>query len=169
YNRTASAFIRYKIVPDIIASPPERQLYARFPSGGQVRLGNSLSPEKLQDRPSITWEVAEYTFYTFMMVDPDAPSPNDPSLRSWVNWLVVNIPGDSIAQGEVILPYDGPTPALGTGLHRYVLLAYEQPALIDPPFIGSEGFNVQDFVNTNKLVHPPLAGNFFRAQNDGTV
>ncbi|KAH7662603.1 phosphatidylethanolamine-binding protein, partial [Aphelenchoides avenae] len=43
-NRTASAFIRYKIVPDIITTPPQNQLYARFSSGAQVRLGNSLSP-----------------------------------------------------------------------------------------------------------------------------
>lgn len=46
-NRTASAFIRYKIVPDIIATPPQSQLYARFPSGAQVSLGNTLSPGKV--------------------------------------------------------------------------------------------------------------------------
>lgn len=40
---TAKAFIRYKIVPDIIVTPPVYQIYARFPSGSQVRLGNSLS------------------------------------------------------------------------------------------------------------------------------
>lgn len=41
-NATAQAFRRYKIVPQIIPDPPERMMYARFPSGAQVRLGNVL-------------------------------------------------------------------------------------------------------------------------------
>lgn len=39
---TAKAFLRYKIVPDIIAAPPSDQAYVRFRSGVQVRLGNVL-------------------------------------------------------------------------------------------------------------------------------
>lgn len=35
-----------------------------------------------------------------MMVDPDAPSPTDPQARSWVHWLLVNVPGTQIAQGR---------------------------------------------------------------------
>ncbi|KAH7698134.1 Protein D2 [Aphelenchoides avenae] len=103
------------------------------------------------------------------MVDPDAPSPNDPSARSWVHWLVVNVLGNDIAQGQVIQEYNGPTPPTGSGLHRYVLLAYEQPSLINPQYSGIAGFNVQDFVNANNLKQPPLAGNFFRAQDDGSL
>lgn len=39
----------------------------------------------------------------------------------------------------------------GSGLHRYALLAYEQPALINPQYSGIAGFNVQDFVKANNL------------------
>lgn len=46
-SRTASALIRYKIVPDIIPSPPQNQIYAPFSSGAQVSLGNTLSPGKV--------------------------------------------------------------------------------------------------------------------------
>lgn len=59
--------------------------------------------------------------------------------------------------------------SLGTGLHRYVLLAYEQSALISPQYSGIAGFNVQDFVSANNLKQPPLAGNFFRAQDDSSL
>ncbi|KAH7706560.1 OV-16 antigen 1 [Aphelenchoides avenae] len=164
---TAKAFIRYKIVPDIIVTPPVYQIYARFPSGSQVRLGNSLSGiRKLQAKPAVSWEFAAGANYTFMTVDPDAPAPNHPFARSWVHWLVVNVPGDRVAQGQVIQEYNGPLPPSRTGLHRYVLLAYEQPALINPQYSGIDGFNVQNFVNANNLKQPPLAGNFFRSQHD---
>ncbi|KAH7706559.1 hypothetical protein AAVH_26215 [Aphelenchoides avenae] len=76
-SSTAKAFIRYKTVPDIIVTPPQYPIYARFPGGSQVRLGS--------------------------------------------------------------------------GLHRYALLAYEQPALINPQYSGIAGFNVQDFVKANNL------------------
>lgn len=26
------------------------------------------------------------------MVDPDAPSPSEPTLREWLHWIVVDIP-----------------------------------------------------------------------------
>ncbi|KAH7700373.1 Phosphatidylethanolamine-binding protein PEBP [Aphelenchoides avenae] len=104
------------------------------------------------------------------MVDPDAPSPSDPSARSWVHWLVINIPGDKISQGVRMAGYDGPTPPPGTGLHRYVLLAFSQEAQIgSPKFTGISGFNVEDFIKNNNLHPTPVAGNFFRAQDDGTV
>lgn len=35
-----------------------------------------------------------------MMVDPDAPSPTNPQARSWVHWLVVNVPGTQITGGS---------------------------------------------------------------------
>ncbi|XP_073124976.1 protein FLOWERINGUS T-like [Henckelia pumila] len=32
------------------------------------------------------------TFYTLVMVDPDAPNPSDPNLREYLHWLVTYIP-----------------------------------------------------------------------------
>jgi phosphatidylethanolamine-binding protein (PEBP) family uncharacterized protein len=31
--------------------------------------------------------------YTLLMVDPDAPSPDNPAMREWLHWIVTNIPG----------------------------------------------------------------------------
>lgn len=60
-SSTAKAFIRYKTVPDIIVTPPQYPIYARFPGGSQVRLGNSLSPGKVR-----IWHVRKsFRFYTF--------------------------------------------------------------------------------------------------------
>lgn len=38
-------------------------------------------------------------FYTIMMVDPDAPSPGKPSSRSWLHWLIADIPGEELIEG----------------------------------------------------------------------
>ena len=41
-----------------------------------------------------------YLFY--WQLDPDAPSRAKPSRREFLHWLVVNIPGNDIGQGEVL-------------------------------------------------------------------
>jgi protein FLOWERING LOCUS T len=33
--------------------------------------------------------------YTLVMVDPDAPSPSNPTLRNILHWLVTDIPGST--------------------------------------------------------------------------
>ena len=56
------------------------------------------------------------------MSDPDAQA------KSWLHWLVINIPGESreITDGQVIANYVPPTPP--SGLHNYIFTLYEQPA-----------------------------------------
>ena len=55
------------------------------------------------------------------MVDPDAPSRQDPKAAEWLHWLVVNIPGDKlengqdIGHGKVLMQHNGPAPPAGTG------------------------------------------------------
>lgn len=64
--------------------------------------------------------------------DPDAPSPNNPSHREYLHWMVVNVPGDAsnIAGGHQVVPYAPPTPPKGN--HRYVFSAFEQPTAGGP-------------------------------------
>ena len=42
----------------------------------------------------------------------------------WTNSL--NIPGAKVDQGQTITSYKGPAPKPGSGVHRYVIVAYEQ-------------------------------------------
>ena len=64
-------------------------------------------------------------------VDPDAPSRNDPKFREWHHWLVVNIPGSDVSKGDAVAEYIGAGPPKGTGLHRYVFLAYKQTGKVN--------------------------------------
>lgn len=60
------------------------------------------------------------------MVDRDAPSRSVPILGEINHWLVGNIVGNNVTTGDVIAEYSGPTPPIGTGLHRYAVLVFKQ-------------------------------------------
>ena len=51
------------------------------------------------DAPTVTFDTPSNSDekYTLMMVDPDAPSPQRPTIRSFLHWLVTNIPGEFCA------------------------------------------------------------------------
>ena len=52
-----------------------------------------------------------------MLVDPDAPDPAEPTFRSWLHWLVVDVPGGADpAKGRTLTQYKGPSPP--KGVHR---------------------------------------------------
>lgn len=63
--------------------------------------------------------------------DPDAPSRKEPTYREWHHWLVGNIPGNNVDQGDVLSAYIGSGPPPDTGLHRYVFLVYKQNGKIN--------------------------------------
>lgn len=56
---------------------------------------------KMKVQPSVKWEADPNSFYTLLMTDPDAPSRANPEFREWHHWLVVNIPGNKISEGDV--------------------------------------------------------------------
>lgn len=45
--------------------------------------------------PTVSFGGTAGTFYTLIMVDPDAPSPDSPTMAQWIHWIVANIPGES--------------------------------------------------------------------------
>lgn len=89
-------------------------------------MGNELTPTQVKDVPTVKWNADANKFYTLCMTDPDAPSRKDPKFREWHHWLVGNIPGGRVDDGETLSAYVGSGPPQGTGLHRYVFLIYEQ-------------------------------------------
>ena len=84
--------------------------------------GKTLSKKNTANEPVIQFAGEEQKLYTLLMSDPDA------SAKSWLHWLITNIPGESndITQGQTVMSYSGPTPP--SGIHRYIFTLYQQPA-----------------------------------------
>ncbi|KAK5649890.1 hypothetical protein RI129_000919 [Pyrocoelia pectoralis] len=105
------------------------------------------------------------------MLDPDAPSRGNPTERSFIHWMVVNIPLSNVSKGQTIVEYFGSDPPLNTGFHRYTFLLFKQDSNLDfdeayiskTSFEERKGFSIQKFTNKYNLGHP-VGGNFFLAE-----
>ena len=77
--------------------------------------------------------------YTFMLIDPDAPTPDDPKFGYWRHWVVTSIPGptsgsdlessslDAVRTGRTLTQYLAPGPKDESGPHRYLFLLFLEP------------------------------------------
>ncbi|XP_012161885.1 protein D2 isoform X2 [Ceratitis capitata] len=168
-------FKQHKVVPDVIPVAPREFLKINY-KGVTAENGIELTPTQVAAQPTIEWNAESEAFYTLIMTDPDAPSRKDPKFREFHHWLVANIPGGNVNNGDVLTAYVGSGPPQGTGLHRYVFLIYKQPAKIrfqEPriPKNSSQNrpnFRSATFAKKYKLGNP-IAGNFYQAQWDEYV
>ncbi|VDK57618.1 unnamed protein product [Cylicostephanus goldi] len=95
------------------------------------------------------------------MSDPDAPSRKRPSLRDYLHWVVIDVPGSHVKQGKELVSYMGPAPPSGTGLHRYYFLVYKQTKSVSLEKSARANFDTHKFVKENGLGNP-VAGNYFQ-------
>lgn len=106
----------------------------------KILFGNKVVPEGAAiphniaiGIPTIKYaDAKEKSYYTLVMVDPDAPSHSAPAFREWRHWVVGNIPGKKLIHGfsgdaSTVTSYSGPMPPEGSGYHRYYFKLYEQP------------------------------------------
>jgi len=133
--------------------------------------GNTLTVSKAQSKPKVTFPEAKAgKLYTLAMIDPDAPSRANPKAAQWLHWLVVNLPGEELSNGEdrdgkILMPHNGPAPPQGSGPHRYVFAVYEQPRRVNARVSRNRaGFKLATFAKRNRI-GDPLAGNFYYAEN----
>ncbi|XP_072005427.1 phosphatidylethanolamine-binding protein 4 isoform X3 [Engystomops pustulosus] len=112
--------------------------------------------------------------YVLMMVDPDAPSRQNPIRRSWRHWILAYIKGHDLLcgkslKGRIITEYNGPSPPVNTGYHRYEISLYLQPPGSSPSLLSSESefrgnFDPDAFALRNNL-GKPVATTEFKAKN----
>ena len=98
-------------------------------------------------------------YYTFIIVDPDAPT------GPHIHQCIYNIPGDKVQKGTVLLPYYPPTPPKGSGEHRYFCILYEQSAIITKtPVVNKDKRAYKNFDVFKKKLGTkitPIASKFF--------
>ncbi|KAG6672971.1 hypothetical protein I3843_16G087700 [Carya illinoinensis] len=131
-----------------------------------VTNGCDVKPSAATNPPKVTLSGNSDELYTLVMTDPDAPSPSEPSMREWVHWIVVDIPGGTNpTRGKEILPYVGPRPPIG--IHRYILVLFRQRAplgLVDQP-ASRANFNTRIFAGQLDL-GLPVATVYFNSQKE---
>ncbi|KAL3185696.1 hypothetical protein MRX96_028599 [Rhipicephalus microplus] len=144
------------IVEDLTHFAPVDVLYVYYKRGVNVAMGNTLSVSNTSRPPEdVSFNASPDNYYTIMLVDLDAPSRSQPNLRSYRQWLVVNVPSTmNLLDGTVVTEYIGPRPAHDTGPHRLVFLVYSQ---------GMRRLNVRDLVDSARSQFDVRA---FAAAND---
>ncbi|TVU11351.1 hypothetical protein EJB05_44933 [Eragrostis curvula] len=132
--------------------------------------GCEIKPSIAAAAPTVHIGGRTNELFTLVMTDPDAPSPSEPTMRECLHWLVVNIPGGrDPSQGEEVVPYVGPRPPVG--IHRYVMVVYQQKARIAPPSppAGVDAarvrFSTRAFADRHDL-GLPVAAMYFNAQKE---
>ncbi|RWW12529.1 hypothetical protein GW17_00023804 [Ensete ventricosum] len=93
----------------------------------EVTNGCEFKPSAVVEQPRIEVGGTDLRiFYTLIMVDPDAPSPSEPTLGEYLYLLVTDIPATTEASfGKICVCYERPRPQLG--IHRYVVVLFQQP------------------------------------------
>ncbi|KAH0449272.1 hypothetical protein IEQ34_023072 [Dendrobium chrysotoxum] len=131
-----------------------------------VTNGKDFKPSQVVNQPRVEIGGNDLrSFHTLVMVDPDAPSPSDPSLKEYLHWLVSDIPGTTSANfGHEMMCYESPKPSCG--IHRYVFVLFEQigrKTVYCPPW--RQNFNTREFAENYNL-GSPVAALYFNCQRE---
>eukprot|EP01012_Entosiphon_sulcatum_P004481 TRINITY_DN11784_c0_g1_i1.p2 TRINITY_DN11784_c0_g1~~TRINITY_DN11784_c0_g1_i1.p2 ORF type:complete len:192 (+),score=32.93 TRINITY_DN11784_c0_g1_i1:28-603(+) len=100
-----------------------------------VECGTTYALEDTQQQPRITAPssgLPPNSAWTLVMVDPDAPSADNPTaspIRHWVvgNLMAADLEKGDVSKGTVVSSFRPPGPPAGSGYHRYWQFLYRQP------------------------------------------
>nr|ARE72517.1 CEN2 [Actinidia chinensis var. chinensis] len=128
--------------------------------------GHELLPSSVTIKPRVEVHGGDMrSFFTLIMIDPDAPGPSDPFLREHLHWMVTDIPGTTDSSfGREVVNYEKPRPSIG--IHRFVFVLFKQKqrqVVTSPPL--RDQFNTRSFAEENEL-GLPVAAVFFNAQRE---
>ncbi|KAK4235116.1 phosphatidylethanolamine-binding protein [Achaetomium macrosporum] len=158
---------------------PTVDVNVNFPSGKHISNGTLVRVSEVKEAPivSITplgdsTTSASGQKFTLMLIDPDAPTPDDPKFAYWRHWVVINIslPFDpSVSEskprcvtttGRTLTQYLAPGPKDESGPHRYLFLVFQEPEqglLLEKGDVGGEefvqrrSFRAEEFVQKHGL------------------
>ncbi|XP_078446523.1 protein FLOWERING LOCUS T-like [Wolffia australiana] len=156
-----------RVIGDVL-QPFNRSVSLRVDYNRRVVVnGISFKPSPVARRPRVQVGGTDMrVFYTLVMVDPDVPSPSNPSLREYLHWLVADIPATTTAEfGTELICYESPTPT--SGIHRLIFVLFQQLGrqTVFPPTFRHH-FNTGDFARQYNL-GSPVAALYFNCQREG--
>ncbi|OAQ77961.1 phosphatidylethanolamine-binding protein [Purpureocillium lilacinum] len=159
-----------KLAP-FISFEPEVRSYIPFSS--------PLFPIHQRRKEAERANVPSSASYTLMLVDPDAPTPEDPKFAFWRHWVLPGLQPLAGVDGVVaqtkpaVTDYLGPGPKDSSNPHRYLFLLFREPDGLDlteadvggHEFPQRRSFDAPAFVEQHKLTL--VAVNWMRGAGDG--
>ncbi|XWV25681.1 phosphatidylethanolamine-binding protein-like protein [Tupanvirus soda lake] len=119
-----------------------------------IKDGIFIPLDQIVRKPKIRFDRYPDELYTILMVDPDAPSRENPIYKYWLHLLIIN-------NHQKIVSYEPPSPPKNSGKHRYIFYLLKQSDVLNKhqlqiPNINSnnfdrKNFSLDDFINDNDL------------------
>ncbi|XP_078430757.1 protein HEADING DATE 3A-like [Wolffia australiana] len=161
--------LRLSRVVGEVLNPFIRSVYPRVEYTKLAINGTSFKPSAVARRPRVEIGGDDMrTFYTLVLVDPDAPSPTSPTLREYLHWLVVDIPGTTTGEfGKELVSYESPAPAAGIHLLVFALFQQQGRNTIRPP-VSRHNFKTNEFSREYNLGLPDAALYFNCQREEGS-
>ncbi|KAI9688274.1 MAG: hypothetical protein M1820_010302 [Bogoriella megaspora] len=199
YKPTATEQLLLSFHTDTYQIQPGEELGINVPdASGHLKIGLRQLPEddqiietppaaSIYKKPVVVYGPQ---LYLAVMVDPDAPYPQDPTAAEYLHWLQPNLrlinastlPLEAVDPFPFIfyanqtdtparLHYSSPQPPNNSAAHRYILYVYQQPLNFTFPqsYAGygpnnRSNFNVAAFARSADL-GDPLAATYFYVAN----
>ncbi|AES80787.1 putative phosphatidylethanolamine-binding protein [Medicago truncatula] len=155
-----------RVIGDVIDSF-ENSIPLRVTYGNRdVNNGCELKPSQIGNQPRVSVGGNDLrNLYTLVMVDPDSPSPSNPTFKEYLHWLVTDIPGTTeVTFGNEVVNYERPRPT--SGIHRFVFVLFRQQCRQRVYAPGwRQNFNTREFAELYNL-GSPVAAVFFNCQRE---
>jgi len=112
-----------------------------FYNSKKIRKNDFLTPSETKKQPLIKYNSNGNELYTLILYDPNS------IYGTYIHWSTVNIPGDNIDKGSIIIPYMGPHPPPGSGIHNYTFQLYLQTEKKDIKPLEGRKIEIEDLKN----------------------
>ncbi|XP_022445277.1 39S ribosomal protein L38, mitochondrial isoform X1 [Delphinapterus leucas] len=141
-----------------------------------VYYGNEVTPTEAAQAPEVTYKADEGSMWTLLLTNLDGHLLEPDA--EYLHWLVTNIPGNRVAEGQETCPYLPPFPARGSGFHRFAFLLFKQDKPIDfsgdtrpsPCYqLAQRTFHTFDFYKKHQDAMTPAGLAFFQCRWDDSV
>ena len=168
-----AALLPSKAIPENFT--PIFDLSVHFPGfEAPISNGTLVRVSQVSQAPSISISAttsappndpAKPTRLTLLLIDPDAPTPDDPKFAYWRHWVVTGIPTPSgpeasaVEAGRTLTAYLAPGPKDESGPHRYLFLVFAEPEGLGlekgdvggEEFVERRSFRIDGFVQRHGL------------------
>ena len=91
-----------------------------FYNNTKITENEFLTPSGTKEEPLVKYNSNSNELYTIVLYDPNS------IYGTYIHWSTINIPGDDISKGSIVIPYMGPHPPSGSGIHNYTFQLYKQ-------------------------------------------